>query len=600
MKHFIFFWSLGLVAGVSVLATEVRLDYLLSGGGAVTQTMTLEEKGSVQYLTIPAESVPAKAARLRIHHPVARAKKGEDGFFVTCNGMYGTFQNRNKDAEYQVRANVMSLFGVKTPMGALAIILTGFRYEAIQCVEHRGDQYSVYLQYPLYGKKPYEDIKVEFHQLGPNATYVDVGKAYRNHQLARGVVKPLKERVKNSPELAYSASAPYIRARLCWKVHPTPVAEQTAENEPPVIVAMTLDRFMRVVDEFKRQGIKRAEFCLVGWNTKGHDGRYPQIFPVEESIGGEAKLREAIKKTQRAGYQITCHNNYSDAYSVSALGNRWDGGSYLLRQRDGILMSPGVWSGGKMYATCPECMYKRFVKEDLKQLADLGFRGIHYIDVFGTVSPRACHDERHPLTREGYAYWTRRIFAEHQKTFGGCGSEGGFDYCVSNLDYALYVSNYTPGDKLPELVDRHVPLWHIAYHGIVLNNPFGATMNYKLKTPEIQLKLTEYGGRPVFYYYRHFRDYGTPKMDPIDLRCRDDDELVRSVQTVKESYDEFSNLRQLQLEFLDDHKRIADDVFQTTFSDGTRIVCNYRKTDFKLNGKTVPSMGYVALKPSAK
>jgi hypothetical protein len=43
---------------------------------------------------------------------------------------------------------------------------------------------------------------------------------------------------------------------------------------------------------------KRAQLCLVGWNQKGHDGRWPQIFPVEEALGGEEKLRRLIRKAR--------------------------------------------------------------------------------------------------------------------------------------------------------------------------------------------------------------------------------------------------------------------------------------------------------------
>jgi hypothetical protein len=168
------------------------------------------------------------------------------------------------------------------------------------------------------------------------------------------------------------------------------------------------------------------------------------------------------------------------------------------------------------------------------------------------------------LNKEGYAYWTRRIFAEYQRTFGGCGSEGEFDYCIPNLDYALYVTNYSPGDELPELIERRVPLWHIVYNGILLNNPFGATINYKLKSPSVQLKLPKYGGRPIFYYYSRFRDFGTPKMDPVDLRCRDDEELVRGVQMVKQGCDEFSRLRHLAVGV---HGRAQDDRRQLVSND---------------------------------
>lgn len=87
-----------------------------------------------------------------------------------------------------------------------------------------------------------------------------------------------------------------------------------------------------------------------------------------------------------------------------------------------------------MYETCLEPIYKRFVRDDFTKLRELGFRGVHYIDVLSTVNPRTCYSKEHPLTKQQYADWADRIFADTKKAFGGASSEGGFDYFVGNLD----------------------------------------------------------------------------------------------------------------------------------------------------------------------
>lgn len=63
-----------------------------------------------------------------------------------------------------------------------------------------------------------------------------------------------------------------------------------------MVVYNSLDDVALILDELKNAGVKKAEICLVGWNKGGHDGRYPQILPIEEKIGGETKLRELIKR----------------------------------------------------------------------------------------------------------------------------------------------------------------------------------------------------------------------------------------------------------------------------------------------------------------
>ncbi len=574
---------------------QVDLIYQFSDGRLDTVSAGLTEKGNIQTLVIPAENIPENVEFVEVHHPYATAKAGDEGFYVLCTGMYGTFKQR-EDGTYHNKQSVMPMFGVSTPHGAMTVILTGMRYEAHHLADLKDGIYRIFPRFMLEGDVPNEDIAVELHLLDKDATYADMAKVYRKYQLDREECTPLKERIKNNPELQYAANSMEVRVRMGWKPVPSPVGEQTAETEPPMKVAVTFDRVQQIVDEFKRQGVDKAEFCLVGWNIGGHDGRYPQIFPVDERLGGEVKLREAIKKAQHEGFQIVCHTNNTDAYSVSRIGDLWDEG-YLLKRKDGSFAQYTTWGGGNMYETCPKCMYERFVKSDFEKIKDLGFRGIHYIDVFSTVNPRTCYSKEHPLTKEDFACWSKTIFKDAQQSFGGLGSEGGFDYCISNLDYSLYNSFHNPAGKLPVLIDRHVPSWNLVYHGIVLSNPYTATTNYTIKDPVTQLKLIEFGGRPMFYFYSKFRESGPNWMGDDDIRCANDEELIVSVQKIKEGYDEFESLKHLQLEFMEGHDQIAEKVFMTSFSDGTQIITNYDTAVFKYKGKIIEPLEYLILKP---
>jgi hypothetical protein len=595
MKRFIIFCVCFLFSVPNVFSEDVRVLIKLLDGKTNTITVPLIQNGNVQFLKIGKETLPTNIQYLEVYHPYATAKTGEDGFYVFCTGMYGTFKER-PNGLYRNTNTVMPMFGVKTPRGAMTVILTGMRYEAHHIVEIKDGIYTVFPRFMLEEVAPYEDIAVEFHLLDKNtATYSDMAKVYRNYQLARKICVPLKERTKNNPVLDYAAQSMEIRVRMGWKPVPSPIGEQTAENEPPMKTAITFDRFKQIVDEFKRQGINKAEFCLVGWNIGGHDGRYPQIFPPDERLGGELKLREAIEKAQTEGFQIVCHTNNSDAYHASCIGGLWDEG-YLLRKKDGNLKTYCTWGGGNMYETCPKCMYERFIQSDFEKLKSFGFRGVHYIDVFSTVNPRTCYSPEHPLTKEDYATWTKKIFSDAQKVFGCLGSEGGFDYCISNLDYGLYISFYDPKKQLPPLIERHVPFWQLVYSGIVLNNPYTAAVNYTIKSSFIRLKLIEFGGRPIFYFYSKFLESGNNWMGDDDLTCATDEELIRSVAKIKEGYDEFEKLKALQFEMMESHDCISENVFKTTFSDGTSVISNYNNSNIDYNGQTVKTMGYIVIR----
>ncbi|MDO5580154.1 MAG: DUF5696 domain-containing protein [Planctomycetia bacterium] len=574
-------------------ADPISVEAVFQGKDGQTKTrfLPLIIKDSVQQLILPANEIPEGTESIAIYHPWSTAKSGDKGFFVFSNGMYGTFKKTITDGNFANKNVVMPMFGVNTPKGAMCVILSGLAYESEQHITVKKGEWKIFPKFVFNGITPYEDLKIEFHVLNrEHASYSDMGRVYRQYQIDRGVVVPIKERMKKRPELEYAAGSMEIRVRMGWKPVPSPVPEQTAETEPPMKTVITFDRFMDIVEEFKKQGISKAEFCLVGWNIGGHDGRYPQIFPPDPRLGGEKKLREAIQKAQKEGYQIVAHTNNSDAYSSSRIGGLWDE-NYLLRDKDGSPITKTTYGGGNMYQTCPKCMYERFIKSDFEKLSDLGFRGLHYIDVFSTVNPRNCWSKDHPLNKKGYALWTNRIFADAQKTFGGLASEGGYDWCISDLDYSLCNSFGDP-KKLNRFTDRMVPIWNIVYNGFVLCTPFRVVWNYTLEEPFYRLKLIEFGGRPMFYFYAKFRHSGQRLFGESDIVCGTDAELIESVKKIKQGYEEFEKLKSLQTEFMDIHEEIDQNVFRTVFSNGTEIISNYREDPYQYRGTTIGPVDY--------
>jgi len=585
---FFLFLTLFATVQVPVYATEVKVLLGLADGQTETRTLATENRDGVEFLTIPKDSVPAGTQSIEVRHPKAEANPGDAGFFVFSNGMLGDFHFKAVGVkEYANTQCVMPMYGVRTPAGAMCVILTGMRYEAAQVCRLENGRYFVFPRFLLKDIQPYEDFKIEFHPIAkPDATYADVAKIYREFQIRRGEIQPLREKVKTRPELKYAVESIEIRLRMAWKPVPSPVPEQNAENEPEVKPVITWDRFREIVDEFDRQGLKNAELCLVGWNVGGHDGRYPQIFPSEPKLGGDEKMKEAIRYAREHGFQTVCHTNYSDAYHAASIGGLWDE-NYLLTMADGTHYTRTTYGGGQMWFTCPECMYKRFLKSDFARLKEFGFRGLHYIDVYSTVNPRTCWSKEHPETKEDFARWTNQIFADAQESFGGFASEGGYDYAIRHLDYALYLSFFQPGkSKFHAFVKAHVPFWNLVYHGFVLSSPYRATTNYTAKDPATRLKMLEFAGRPMFYFNAHFQT-GPNTSWGTDLTCETDEVLRESVKKMKEGADEYAKLVHLQYETMENHEILAEGVTRTTFSDGTRITCNYTENEWE----GVPALG---------
>ena len=247
------------------------------------------------------------------------ADTSDSGYLVLPRGVgnqdYSLFYfNRQKENfESRIAESNMPFFGIKTEQQTVLAIVTGMPYDYTLNISLKNGKYRIYPVFKLDGESPYEDLKIEYFYLtGDDANYSGIARRYRRYKLDKGEIVPLSVRMQTSEALRYAADSVMIRIRCGWKPAPPQVLHQTPENEPPMHVACDFNRVGNLLDELKTQGVDKAEICLVGWNVKGHDGRWPQAFPVCQELGGEETLKQLILKAQKLGYQITCHTNHTD------------------------------------------------------------------------------------------------------------------------------------------------------------------------------------------------------------------------------------------------------------------------------------------------
>ena len=516
-------------------------------------------------------------------YDLATAKVGDDGYFALPRGGNSPddhicrFEERADD-ELNTSDFQMAMYGYVRKGEGWCAIVGGYTYDYHVIVGKKDDEYYMYPRFYLGGEPPYEDIRVELHPLsGSEADYSGMARAYREYMLSNGYCRPIKERL--TPELDYAKDSLYIRIRLAWKPVPSPVEEQTVETEPPIHVAMTFEQVGRLMERCKAAGIEKAEFCLVGWNKSGHDGRWPQHFPVEPLLGGEEGLRALIKKAQAMGYQIVCHTNTTDSYSIADNYSP----DITRRNKDGsIAQHNTTWGGGRAKWVCPEKGLE-IAKTELPKVADLGFRGLHYIDVISTIACQPCYDPKHPQTRRQCANNYKAAAKLASELFGGFASEGGYDHTLPYLDYGLYVSFYdTESKDKPRLFSESVPLWQIAYHGIILSNPYTSTVNSPIKSRRHQLEVVERGGRPTGYIFSKFKSDGKSWMGDDDIVCTTEADTERTVGLLADMYREFAPMAYLQTEFIQRHDKLSEGVYRTTYSDGSRVTVDYNTGTYNI------------------
>lgn len=560
--------------------------------GRCDTTVCVLEKQSDFYRFYRRKEDLRSLVSLEIIPEFERAKLGDDGYYVLPNDFLFRFDSKT-DQIYSLNSQPMPIAGALTPAGCWLEIVKGLQFENTISIVVKNGVYSLRRRFDFKDVNPYEDIIVDYYPLvGDDASYSGMGRTYRKYQLERGRIRPLKERVLNNEYLKYAAESPEIRIRQGWKPAPPTVLEQTPENEPKMKVAVTFRRVKDIIDSLKSVGVSKAEICLVGWNVRGHDGRWPTALPVEPSLGGEKDLRELIGYSQENGFQITCHTNSSDAYTISDRFSE----DIIVKNPDGqFATGKQFWSGGRMYKTCL-CQMNEIVSEVNSQVRELGFRGLHYIDVLSCEYHQPCYDKKHPHNRAEQARAAEAHLRDAAQKMGGAASEGPFDFVAGAEDYALYVTFDLKKDKWPSMASEYVPLWHIVYNGIILNNAASDLVNYTIKAPEIAMKAIEYGSRPSFYFYSSFKDDGNNWMGDEDLRCGNASELNSAVKAISRAWEQQRELGYLQYEFLDEHKMLSDYVSYSRWSDGSVVICNYSSKPYLHDNLVIEGNSYLLIK----
>lgn len=554
------------------------------------EVLPIEKNHDCELYTISAQEFPADTNRVYIEFPFLDAKAGTDGYYVIPHAKvcFLTKYLKRNDFEYISSENIMPMLGAKLRDNAFLITVNGMQYDFQLRVEAENGVYLIALFYDLTQVTLYEDVKITVHKLyGSSADYNGIAKKYQQLQVKNRGLIPIRERMKTNPVLAYGATdMPVVRVRMAWKPVPTPVLEQTPETEPPMHVACSFHDVELLMDEMKQQGIEKAEICLVGWNAKGHDGRWPQMFPVEEALGGETSLRKLIAHGKSLGYRVACHTNSSDAYHIADCWNE----NEIIRTKQGKLsVNENAWSGGRMYNLCPKIAYEKYLQQNLPRVKALGFEGFHYIDVLTIVPPRTCFHIGHPLNAKQSVQYLNKILSQTQQEMGGIASEGGFDFAANNLDFSLYVA-YNLLSGYPAIADEIIPLWQLVYHGYILSNPSAETVNYCIKGQDNRLRFYEFGGIPTAYYFSKFVGETGMKnwMGEQDMFCDTAQSRTESVKKLKQMLEEYHPYAERQLACIDRHDKLADGVYQTTYSDGYRVIVNYTEADYYSDGERIP------------
>lgn len=414
---------------------------------------------------------------------------------------------------------------------------------------------DIYRKKRITPRRDNRDRTIRFYVLkDESANYVGVGKSYREFLLKERGAKTLKEKIPT-----YSYLDPnIIDIGIFMGV------KKGFQLFDPVISLTSFREISLILDRLRDLGI-RANIILAGWEKSGFEGENPTTFPP---FDGSRGLKLILERAKNLGHFISLSVNFFDIYQNSRDFYR----RLTLKSPVKLPLEQNTYRRG--YIICPQVAltkFQRFYSEAKK----IGVAGIELRRLGrGLIE---CFDDDHPVDRFDCAGIYTKMISSAGIVEGGCGYGV---YSVNNfVSVPSKSSGFFGGDS--------VPLWQIVLHGIVRYSfePINLRRDFDYEF----LKTLEYGALPtaILTYRSPILIRDTFYKDLFSSRFLDwQNDLKREYELLNRI------LGYLQYHFITDHRELSRYVYQTTYSDGTRVIVNYSNKEF--NG--IKPLGYRIIK----
>lgn len=197
-------------------------------------------------------------------------------------------------------------------------------------------------------------------------------------------------------------------------------------------------------------------------------------------------------------------------------------------------------------------------------------------------------NDHHLASRQEVKQIQQDLFKKTEKVLGDVRVTSGNLYALNKSNY---IDQMEDGYSFDLFVDRVVPFEQIALHGLI-----GYSFNYGNMSGDVKktfLKGIEYGGEPSFLvtYEKTNKLLGSRSLRAFySTHYKDWEEEITT------QYKRFNDAtRDVQGEFITDHKKIANGVFETTYEKGKQIIVNYNKDPFTIDGIKIGAEDFVVV-----
>ncbi len=349
------------------------------------------------------------------------------------------------------------------------------------------------------------------------ASFGQVGRAYRQVARERGLVVPWEQKIRELPRRELLLGASNVKLWTCLNRR----MDEESQREESVRVEWTFDQAAQIAEHLKRDlQLDRVLFILGGWTNGGYDCRHPDILPAAPECGGTEALADCARRVHDLGYILGLHDNYQDMYRDAASWSE----DCLMQDRAGKPRKGGRWLGGRAWLTCSlKALELARRPQNLPDVCRLIAPEAYFIDTTYAVGLQECFHPQHPLTRAEDLHWKQELSRYARELFGIFGSECGREWAIPCSDFFEGLSgvsgrHYHDAEQLERVGARPLPIFEMIYHDCIqVYGKYG----YRAEKANAYVLSHLLAGRPLHYhqvppglYWQHTAQQRTLPIQP--------------------------------------------------------------------------------------
>ncbi|WP_165452697.1 DUF5696 domain-containing protein, partial [Paenibacillus thalictri] len=348
------------------------------------------------------------------------------------------------------------------------------------------------------------------------------------------------------------------------------------------IPATTTSQAMEMVKRLYGLGVEKMNINYVGWQTGGYSS-HGGLFPVDQRLGGNDGMKRFIEFAHSLQMPVTLTANYTLSDSGgNGFNSRYDG----LRNLAGRVLDFENYYNKEVSTLVSPGFSLKTVERDLPLYKELGADGIHFEQGIGQQLNSDFND-RYFASRTEAMGIQKRILQAAKQTLGGVSVEQPNGYTAGVINHLHRLADDYSYDLM---TSRPIPFAQIALHGLVTYSSEWANVRDQFKNGF--LRSVEYGANPSFLFANaESREMkGAYSLWYYSLNYRDWE------LTAVEEYQRYNQaLGDVQDKFITGHRQLADQVYETTYETGKRIIVNYGAELYTDGTVRVPASDFIAI-----